>query len=251
MVEERRRKLSYNGSICGPMDVSGHLYDKVSVNGDLSVRGDLDCNRLVVNGSFSDEGTLKTKSGSINGEAIVKGGLEATQMSINGQLDIDGDANIGEVKIRGTINSDGSMISEKIDLLGNINVKHDCNSETFVSKGIFVIGGLLNANNIDINLFGKCKVKEIGGETIKIRRMQKELFNRVLKYIVPEFDFEGSLITDTIEGDDIYVEYTTAKTVRGNNVKIGKGCNIGLVEYKNSFELDKSSQIKEHVKTGI
>jgi cytoskeletal protein CcmA (bactofilin family) len=233
------------------MDVSGRLYDKVSVNGDLSVRGDLDCNRLVVNGSFSDEGTLKTKTGSINGDAVIKGGLEATQMSINGQLDIDGDANIREVKIRGTLRSDGSMISDKIDLLGNINVRHDCNSETFTSKGVFVIGGLLNASNIDINLFGKCQVKEIGGETIKIKRMQKELFNRVLKYIVPEFDFEGRLMTDTIEGDDIYIEYTSAKIVRGNNVTIGRGCDIGLVEYNNSFEHDKSSQIKEHVKTGI
>ena len=59
------------------MDVSGHLYDKVSVNGDLSVSGDLDCNKLSVNGSFSDQGTLKAKSGSINGEAIVKGGIES------------------------------------------------------------------------------------------------------------------------------------------------------------------------------
>ena len=251
MVEERRRKMSYNGTMCGTMDVSGHVYDKVSVNGDLSVRGDLDCNRLVVNGTFSDNGSLKTKSGSVNGNAVVKGGLEATRMSINGELDVEGDANVREVKIRGTINADGSLISEKIDLLGNINVKRDCNSETFISKGVFVIGGLLNANNIDIRLFGNCKVKEIGGETIKIKRMQKELFNRVLKYIVPEFDFGGRLVTDTIEGDDIYVEYTTAKTVRGNNVKIGMGCDIGLVEYKNSFELDKSSQIKEHVKTGI
>jgi cytoskeletal protein CcmA (bactofilin family) len=250
MAKELRRNMSYNGTMCGPMDVSGHMYDKVSVNGDLSVSGDLDCNRLVVNGTFSDQGTLKTKSGSINGNAVVNGGLEATRMTINGELDVDGDANIREVKIRGTINSDGSMISDKIDLLGNINVRHDCNSETFISRGVFVIGGLLNANNIDINLFGKCRVKEIGGETIKIKRMQKELFNRLLKYIVPEFDFEGHLETDTIEGDDIYVEYTTAKIVRGNNVVIGRGCDIGLVEYKNSFEQHKSSQIKEHVKTG-
>ncbi len=251
MVEEHRRNLSYNGTISGTLDVSRRVYDKVSVNGDLSVSGDLDCNRLVVNGSFSDQGTLKAKSGSINGEAIVKGGLESNFMSINGQLDIDGDANVKEVKIRGTINADGSLISEKIDLLGNINVKHDCNSEIFKSRGVFVIGGLLNANNIDINLFGKCQVKEIGGETIQIRRMQKELFNRFLKYIVAEFVFTGQLVTETIEGDDIYIEYTTAKIVRGNNVKIGKGCDIGLVEYKNSFEQDKSSRIKEHVKTGI
>ena len=117
----------------------------------------------------------------------------------------------GEVKIRGTINADGSLISEKIDLLGNINVRHDCNSETFTSKGVFVIGGLLNASNIDISLYGECHVKEIGGETIKIKRMHKELFHRVLKYIVPEIDFGGRLVTDTIEGDDIYVEYTTRK----------------------------------------
>lgn len=39
---------------------------------------------------------------------------------------------------------------------------------------------------------------------------------------------------ETIEGDDIHLELTRARVVRGNNVSIGSGCDIDLVEYKNN-----------------
>jgi len=251
MVKEIRQNRTYNGSMTGAMDVSGYLYNRVVINGTLEVNGDMDCNKMVVNGSFCDRGALKAGDGTINGEAIVKGGLNATRINVNGQLDVGGDVNVKEIYIKGMVKVNGTFLSEKINLLGNIDVKKDCNAETFTSKGIFVIGGLLNANNIGIQLFGNCSVREIGGEKIEIKRIPRALFNRFLKYMVPEFDFEGHLVTETIEGDDIYVEYTSAKTVRGKSVRIGKGCDIGLVEYKDSFEQDKSSQVNEHVKTGI
>jgi len=249
MVKENRKNRSFNGTLCGTLDVSEHLYNRVVVNGNISVKGDMDCNELVVNGSFVDEGSLKAKKGKINGEVIVKGNLGSDLVKVNGEFEIGANADVKELIIRGSAKVNGSLSSEKINLLGEVKIKDDCNSESFISRGGFVIGGLLNADNIEINLFGKCKVKEIGGENIEIRRIHKSLFNRVLKYMIPLFGFEGDLVTDSIEGDDVYVEYTNAKTVRGNNVTIGKGCDIGLVEYKDSFEQDKSSQVREHVKT--
>lgn len=38
--------------------------------------------------------------------------------------------------------------------------------------------------------------------------------------------------------------------VRGNNVTIGKGCEIELVEYKGRFEKDDKSVVIEHKKIG-
>jgi len=51
-----------------------------------------------------------------------------------------------------------------------------------------------------------------------------------------------------IEGDEIYLEYTTAKAVRGKNVTIGRGCNIELVEYVDNFNQHNDSFIRESKK---
>ncbi len=39
--------------------------------------------------------------------------------------------------------------------------------DTFSSEGQFTIGGLLSADEININIHGTCRAKEIGGQTIK------------------------------------------------------------------------------------
>ncbi len=54
---------------------------------------------------------------------------------------------------------------------------------------------------------------------------------------------EKELTVDVIEGDDVYLENTMAKIVRGNNVTIGSGCKIELVEYKGSFKQDGGAEI--------
>ena len=56
------------------------------------------------------------------------------------------------------------------------------------------------------------------------------------------------LTADIIEGDDIYLENTHAKVVRGNNITLGSGCEIELVEYKNDFKQDKEAEIGTHRK---
>ena len=52
------------------------------------------------------------------------------------------------------------------------------------------------------------------------------------KVIDKMFNSKGELTTELIEGDEIYLENTNAKIVRGNNITIGEGCNIGLIEYR-------------------
>jgi hypothetical protein len=60
--------------------------------------------------------------------------------------------------------------------------------------------------------------------------------------------YDGRLDTETIEGDDIYLEYTRVKVVRGSNVKIGKGCEIELVEYENNFQQDREAKVNDSKK---
>ena len=58
------------------------------------------------------------------------------------------------------------------------------------------------------------------------------------------FGRNSGLSTNSIEGDDIYLEYTKAKAVRGNNIILGPGCEIELVEYKDNFKQDDTSEVE-------
>ncbi len=142
----------------------------------------------------------------------------------------------------------GKLAAEHLDVKGGFKVKGDSTAETFSSKGAFSVAGLLNAGNVEIVLYGPCRAKEIGGETINVRKGTAFRLGRLINSILFSLDLNGGLSTDTIEGDDIYLEDTKAKAVRGNNVTIGQGCDIGLVEYRGKFEQSKQSSVRENRK---
>ena len=77
-------------------------------------------------------------------------------------------------------------------------------------EGAFKIRGLLNAGKLELKLHGPSEAREIGGEKITVKREGRFIFPRIEKMITP-FGFNTCLISDVIEGDEIYLEYTTAK----------------------------------------
>jgi cytoskeletal protein CcmA (bactofilin family) len=97
----------------------------------------------------------------------------------------------------------------------------------------------LNADHIDIRMFGECKAKEIGGQTITVK-YKSSVIGNILKPL-----FKPQLETDLIEGDIIELENTLAKIVRGNQVRIGPNCQIGLVEYTGEYSMDKKAVVAE------
>jgi len=90
---------------------------------------------------------------------------------------------------------------------------------------------LLNAGQVTIKPGGNCIVKEIGDEHIDIRvsPIDNTIFRKVIDKI---FNTKAELTTGLIEGDDIYIQNTNVKIVRGNNITVGTGCTIDLLEYK-------------------
>lgn len=117
----------------------------------------------------------------------------------------------------------------------------DCNAEIFNLEGGFTIDGMLNADILRINLYWPSKVNEIGGSEITVKRSGKISFLGIKNRIMPEG--KNELTVDVIEGDDVYLENTIANVVRGNNVTIGSGCKIELVEYKNDFKMHEGAEV--------
>lgn len=238
MEDQERQNLILTGN----GTAAGGIYKKVKIIGEETINGDLDCIDLKLTGTCDVQGNIKAKTGKLTGTADIKGNLEAEELTIVGTMNIDQDVSIKEFKIYGESKVKGNASVENANIFGFLEIRGECNTETFMAKGPFTIGGLLNAGNIDIEMHCKCRVKEIGGEMIRIRRGTDLLIKKIIKsFYLPKDFYHGQLDTESIEGDDIYIEYAKAKVVRGNHIEIGPGCEIDLIEYKNTFKQNENS----------
>lgn len=230
------QNLTINGSGVYP----GGQYDKISIRGDGTINSDVECSAFHIYGTSEALENVKTGSVKVFGEAEVKGNIECDEMLIMGTMEVGGKATLKNIKILGTLEVGNHLIGEEANVKGSISVNGDVEFETFVSSGGFEIKGLLNADKINISLrFGQSSVEEMGGGYIKVKKKNS---------FMPFGKETGTLSVKVIEGDEIYLENTTADIVRGKKVRIGAGCQIGSVEYTTDLTLDKHSTIKTKTK---
>jgi cytoskeletal protein CcmA (bactofilin family) len=160
-------------------------------------------------------------------------------------VSIAGSMSADKLTIQGHASIGGGFSGEELDVEGYLSVAENCQAETCVMDGGFTINGLLNAGTIQIKLHGSCRAKEIGGDAIRVKKGKNRF------WAMPSFPFVSftpKLTADTIEGDEIYLEATQARIVRGNNVAIGPGCEIERVEYKGVFQQDKGARVTSNEK---
>lgn len=228
--------------ITGSSVVLGGHYDDVKIVGEGSIEGDVQCNKLKCVGTLEMSGRLQAKDIHIVGTAVFSDHVQAKSAKVTGTATVGGFVQIQELRCSGVIEAQGDVRSERLVLKGQLNTKGDCEADQFTARGMFEIGGLLNAGRLDIKLYQDCRAEEIGGEKISIKKASLlNPFN--LFFFKP--DAKASLTANVIEGDQIDIEYTKAGIVRGNRVTIGPGCEIGTVEYKESFELMSGSTVKQ------
>lgn len=221
--------------MAGTGHASGGLYGLVKLSGNGKLYGDLDCLELQVQGNATVEGSVKANTVHMAGKGYVTGGVECEWMKVSGSVKIGEQVQCQEATVRGHGLVKGSCTAETIRVHGELDVGGDCSAERMEVEGHFTVGGLLNAGYIEMKLLGPSRAKEIGGETIMVKRQGGSLFKK--------WFFPAELTADVIEGDTICLEYTTAKTVRGNRVMIGPGCRIERVEYREAFECDEEAKI--------
>ncbi|MGB9979112.1 bactofilin family protein [Methanobacterium sp.] len=251
--------------IYGSGSSSGGEYNKIRIMGEGRINGDINCNDLKINGEGTLDGNLKATNTvrilgegrlvgnvdctdfKVNGEGEVDGNLKAEgTVTIRGETDIGGNLNAQKVKVQGELEVNGELFADEAKITGNLNATGDCNAEIFTVEGGLTIDGLLNADVLKINLYWPCKVHEIGGSEITVKKSGKLSFLGLKNMVT--LGGQNELTVDIIEGDNVYLENTKAKVVRGNNVTIGYGCKIELVEYKENFRQDEKSEINTNKK---
>jgi cytoskeletal protein CcmA (bactofilin family) len=264
--EEKRQDSTVLGDlrISGSGTSGGGKFNVISISGSGEVNGDVECNDLNTSGSSRINGNVKALSVSTSGSSKVFGKLDADTLKTSGSCKIEGNAAVKEIKssgstkitgdltgkighVSGSAKIEGNVHLEEFKISGGINVGKDCEVERFKASGSFAIGGLLNGDIIEISLHGRCSVREIGGEKITVKRGWESVFglSKLLEIFKP---FERILEVETIEGDEVFVECTKAKVIRGNNIVIEEGSTIDLVEYTGKLEVKAGAKVLERKK---
>lgn len=206
---------------------AGGSFDIVQINGKGEINGDVECNDLQINGLGTIEGNITAETFKVSGKSDIRGDIKSDTVMIDGKIDIT-----------------GGVTATRVENRGMLGVDKEVSAETFHSHGGFKIGGLLNADMIQIIIYAPCSAAEIGGEEIDVRTGGASGLREFLGSFFSGWPLKTALSAETIEGDNIYLENTTAKVVRGSNIKIGPGCRIDVVEYKNTFQKENDPNIR-------
>jgi cytoskeletal protein CcmA (bactofilin family) len=213
--------------IFGVGRASGGEFNEVSITGQGDVEGSIVCTTFSLNGEGTINGSVKTGEGSILGTSTINGGLDADRCKIVGTVRVGGDANVRNFTIGGTVTIQGAVKCETLTLRGTTTVHGDCNAEKLECKGSFAIDGLVNA-----------------GKTVRVRKQSGPIAD-VVNALLQRLDFQQRLTADTIEGDEVVLEFTKARIVRGNYVRLGQGCEVDLVEYRGTLDQASGAVVKE------
>lgn len=228
MTDQVRSDMKINGAVS---PLPGGTYGALAINGAGSINGDIDATDVRINGAGSLHGTLVAQAVTVNGTGTFNGSVQAQEMTVNGDASIRDGAGIGRFTVKGNASIGGGLAANDIVVRGFLKAAGDCEAESFSAEGGFAVGGLLNAGLVDIKLYGACSAREIGGEKISVRQSQG--FESITQILT--FWTDKRLTAQTIEGDEIYLEATTATFVRGANVTLGPDCKIETVEYTGAY----------------
>jgi hypothetical protein len=224
-----------NIRITGTATAAGGYYNHVRIVGEGKLTGDIDCITFGCTGTTDITGQFVSQMFKVHGTTVVNGTVSNDKTTVNGEMTVHGDATIRDGKINGQLNVKNNLFGQELKLYGMVQVDGDCEIDRLYGKGAFDVKGLLNAGQMDVQLYWPSQANEIGGEHITVKKAQG--ISGMMKSLFDMFKIQpdARLTARSIEGDDIVLENTTAQFVRGNNVTIGPGCHIEHVEYRNTY----------------
>lgn len=278
MSELRMEKADLQ--ISGSGVAAGGIYKDISLRGSAKISGDTECEILSIGGTAKVDGILNARHTKVSGSATfledvncddftvsgsskvlgyyksnntkVSGSLSLDRSAVFGKLEVNGnvlikeDAKIEVCEISGRLQVEESLQAEMIKLRGVLKVHRECNCDSFFGHGVVNIDGQLNVNDMHIEVEGLSKVKSIKAKKIIIE--ENSTFGVVKKFVNKLMGYKNYLEVNEIEAENIYLENTSSKIVRGKNVTIGKGCEIGRIEYTGQLEMNDQASVSEYLK---
>jgi cytoskeletal protein CcmA (bactofilin family) len=224
----------------GSCRVSGDVRaERMKTAGSCVINGDVQADEVKIAGTQTVEGTLKAKEITSAGSLKVTEDVEAEKFLSRGGFEIGGLLSAEEIKIE----LGGGKVSE----IGGTRIEVRRRGRSFwgwrrqprvhvrIGRDLEDLGETLESVFEDLGRIGE-----------EVERAVGEGFGYAFGW--PEGRGSGYLEADTIEADEIFLENTKARVVRGKKIQIGEGCEIESVEYSESLEVAPGAQVKEQKK---
>lgn len=232
-------------SISGSGKVPGGEYRNVRISGSGNFTGDIRAESVRVSGSAHMLGVM-CDALHASGSAHIDGPLTCGEAHISGSLHMAEGAQIENGAVSGSCHANKSLKCGSLRVSGSLHADKDIEAETIKISGAVKIGGLMNAEEIEIILNGTSRIAEIGGSSIAVSLGNSSARPGFIRLFGKRS--VGSLEAGSIEGTSIFLENTSANTVCGKNIVIGNGCKIGRVEYEDTLEVSENAEVKESIK---
>ena len=225
--------------ISGSGNIPAGEYENIRISGSGSLYGHVKCTSLRVSGSSHGESIVCSQDIRISGSTHMEKDVQAADLHVSGSLNCGGNLTVqNEISLSGGMHCEKNIKCGTLYVSGGITANANIEAETATINGGICCDGLLNAEQIQIKLegVGKSSIGSIGCSRLSVeKRKIKKLFGRRKKGILS--------VKNDIEGDEIYVEYVTCPRVSGRTVKVGKGCEIELLQYSDSYEIHEKAKI--------
>jgi len=227
----------------GASVATGGEYRDVKVSGASKITSDISCETMSISGAITVEGNVDATSCKISGACKVRGYVRSEEIKISGGSSIGDFLEGNEISLSGGIKVHGNIRSNHLKLSGEIGVEGDMECEEFYLSGAITSKGTVNCEKCELKIASNSSLGELVGSEIIVKEglssggLLKSLFG----------GGNGQLKVTLVEGDDIYLENTTAEVVRGAKVTLGPGCKVKKVEYSEKLEVHQQAKVEEKI----
>ena len=226
---------------------SGEFDEKISISGTGRLSGNLRCKGLSISGEASGAGDIVCDGKmSVAGSAHFKGYLRAETLWIAGSFRLEeGCTAQQDIRVAGAAHFGGAVKCGNLHSDGSIRLDAGAEAEEICLSHRTQSGGLLNAETVTLQLRGGTScVASIGGSSIQVKNIGRRFSLRdLLQCGTQRYGFLK--VEESIEGETVTLENTSAPVVVGDTVNIGKDCEIGRVQYTGQLEIHPEAKVGE------
>lgn len=177
----------------------------------------------------------------LEGMTTIKDDLKCISFHSQGMCKCKAELIADDIRTEGTFNTKGNVKAKKIKIEGIAIFKDSSiNTDEINVEGVIKCSEL-SADNVKIE--GVCRAEKIFGESIEInprlgRKMR--LFDIFNSYDISKVKL--------IECTELKADGLSADTIRASRVKLGRYCEIDLVEYSETVDIHPEAKVKELIK---
>lgn len=230
-------------NISGKGSISAGEYETVKVSGSGKLEGPISCDRLHVSGAAQGKSITCKGEVHVSGSCSFAEDIAANSASVSGALKCRSIRTEGEYRISGAGKCEGSVKCGTLHVSGLLSAGGDIEAESVRVTGVINCGGLLNAETVDISFTGGIEIGAIGGSRISVHRskFEKSKFFSLFSFGIKP---HGTVkVRQSIEGDEVSLEYVETERVSCRKAVIGSGCRIALVQYSDSIEIAPDAKV--------